>query len=79
MDNADLFIADVSTPSLGVGYEVRSAEEKNIPSTALYYCGSDHSLSGLIIGNPHVNVLRYNKPKEIFDEIDRFVREVRQN
>lgn len=76
LDEADLFIADVSTPSLGVGYEVRYAEGKDIPSVVLYHEGSDHSLSGLIRGNPDVDVLRYNESDDIFDEIDSFVSEV---
>jgi hypothetical protein len=79
MDNADLLIADVSTPSLGVGYEVRYAEEKEIPIMVLYHEGSEHSLSGLIKGNSDIIVLRYYEPTQIFDEIDGFVRKVRDN
>lgn len=76
MDSADLFIADVSTPSLGVGYEVRYAEQKGIPVIVLYHDRSEHPLSGLIRGNSNITVLRYDEPTEIFDEIDSFVREV---
>lgn len=79
LDGADLFIADVSTPSLGVGYEIRYAEEKNIPMVVLYHKGSDHSLSGLIRGNPDLNVLRYDDPSDIFDEINAFVGEALDN
>lgn len=76
MDSADLFIADVSTPSLGVGYEVRYAEERGIPVIVLYHEGSEHSLSGLIRGNSDITVLRYDEPTQIFDEIDSFVKGV---
>lgn len=79
LDGADVFVADVSTPSLGVGYEVRYAEERGIPMIVLYHEGSEHSLSGLIEGNSDVTVLRYDEPTQIFGEIDSFVREVEGN
>lgn len=79
LNNADVFIADVSTPSLGVGYEIRYAEERGIPLVVLYHESSEHSLSGLIKGNSDVTVLRYDEPTGIFDEIDSFVREVQDS
>jgi len=79
LDDADVFVADVSTPSLGVGYEIRYAEERGIPLLLLYHEDSEHSLSGLIRGNSGVTVVRYDEPTEVFDEIDDFVGRVQDS
>lgn len=73
LDGADVFIADVSTPSLGVGYEIRYAEERGIPVVVLYHEDSEYSLSGLIRGNNDIPVITYVEPEDVFYEIDSFI------
>jgi nucleoside 2-deoxyribosyltransferase len=59
--SADVVVAEVSTPSLGVGYELRVAEERGIPVLCLYNEESGRSLSAMIAGNPYLasQVIRY--------------------
>ena len=55
----DLLIAEVSTPSLGVGYELAAAERLKIPCYCLFYKKHGRSLSAMIDGNPYFQVLIY--------------------
>ena len=50
IDQADFLLADISWPSLGVGYEIAVAERAGIPVAALY-CESGHTMSKMMIGN----------------------------
>lgn len=59
MARADLIIAEVSTPSLGVGYEIAMAEASGKPIFCLYRPGGNKSLSAMIAGNPALDVRSY--------------------
>lgn len=48
---ADLLIAEVSQPSIGVGYEIAYAESQNIPVLALYHIGAENPMSAMVFGN----------------------------
>ncbi|MBU0681529.1 MAG: nucleoside 2-deoxyribosyltransferase [Proteobacteria bacterium] len=56
---ADLVIAEVTTPSLGVGYELALAEKRGIPCFCLFRRTSGVSLSAMIAGNPSFTILPY--------------------
>ena len=64
---ADLLIAEVSVPSLGVGYEIASAINFNKPVICLYHMGSKFKLSSLISGNPDVIIVKYRDVSELND------------
>jgi nucleoside 2-deoxyribosyltransferase len=51
LKSADIVIAEVTTPSLGVGYELGIAEKLNIPALCLYRSGEGSRLSAMISGN----------------------------
>ncbi len=51
LQSADLIIAEVTTPSLGVGYELGIAEKLNIPVLCLYRKIKGKRLSAMISGN----------------------------
>lgn len=51
---ADAIIAEVTKPSLGVGYEIAKAEEWGKPVPALYRPQPERRLSAMILGSPHV-------------------------
>ena len=53
---ADLVIAEVSTPSLGVGYEIGLAQTLGKPILCLYRPGENRRLSAMIAGNPALRV-----------------------
>lgn len=59
LKKTDLLIAEVSTPSLGVGYELAIAEKLSIPCICLFGSHSDKSLSAMISGNPFFQVIPY--------------------
>lgn len=63
MARADLIIAEVSTPSLGVGYEIAVAEAMGKPVFCLCRPG-DTSLSAMIAGNPALEVRNYRDDRE---------------
>lgn len=61
LKQADLVIADVSTPSHGVGYEIGLAESCNKPIICLYNKLSPKKISWMISGNPNIIVIEYSK------------------
>ncbi len=59
VSEAAAVIAEVTQPSLGVGYEIAKAEGLGKPVLALFYSGSGKRLSPMIAGNPSVKVFEY--------------------
>ncbi|MBZ6495092.1 nucleoside 2-deoxyribosyltransferase [Natrinema longum] len=58
---ADVVVAEVTTPSLGVGYEIGRAVELDTPVCCLYRPDGDHELSAMIRGNDAVTVEEYRE------------------
>lgn len=61
IQEADAVIAEVSTPSLGVGYEIAKAETWNKPVLCLYKPQKDKKLSAMIGGSPSATVFEYQE------------------
>lgn len=59
LDEADLVIAEVTTPSLGVGYEIGAAQARGKKILCLFREGGAVSLSAMIAGNPALLLRRY--------------------
>ncbi len=72
----DGIIAEVSTPSLGVGYEIASALAMGKPVLCLHRAGL--SISKMITGNPAsgLRVVSYHEPGELNRHIDSFLAEI---
>ena len=70
---AALMVADVTIPSLGVGYEIGRAESRGIPVLCLYRERDGRKLSAMISGNPKVTVTKYGTVEEALVYIDRFI------
>lgn len=66
---ADIFIADVTTPSLGIGYEIAYAERLNKKIYCLYYQTDDKRISAMIAGNPNCKIYPYRDKEEISEII----------
>lgn len=64
LDASDLIIAEVSIPSLGVGYELGYASENNKKIICLYDDTSTKNLSSMISGNPKNIIIRYKTLEE---------------
>ncbi len=56
---ADLLVAEVTTPSLGVGYEICKAEQHGKMVLCLYRPAPDRKLSAMVAGNPYVQIEHY--------------------
>ncbi len=57
---SDLIIAEVTQPSLGVGYEIGRALEWGKPIVALYRNNEEKKLSAMIAGVDDIQVYLYN-------------------
>lgn len=69
LDSCDCVVAEVTVPSLGVGYEISYAlHQANKPVLCL--CQSGLPLSAMLTGNPRVSVLFYTEIQETFTRID---------
>lgn len=55
LKEADLIIAEVTTPSLGVGYEIAYAEMWEKPIVCLYKSNNEKKLSAMILGSSKVS------------------------
>jgi nucleoside 2-deoxyribosyltransferase len=67
---ADCLVAEVTTPSLGVGYEVGRALEWGKPILCLYRRSSGRALSAMIAGSGGVKLRVYESTADL-DEIVR--------
>ena len=65
-------VADVTVPSLGVGYEIGVAETLNIPILCLYNPKNNGILSAMLSGNENLSCKEYNNINEAKQLIDDF-------
>ena len=72
LQSADAIIAEVTTPSLGVGYELGIAEKLKKPILCLYRPSGTNRLSAMIMGNNQLSNREYNNLKEAQSCIDAF-------
>ncbi len=68
---SDLIIAEVTQPSLGVGYEIGRALEWGKPIITLYRNNEDKKLSAMIAGVDEIQVFRYNNFAEAKEYLDK--------
>ena len=62
---ADLIVAEVSTPSLGVGYELGQAEAMGKPVLCLYRESEGKRLSAMVAGNKYFNINVYSNLDDV--------------
>ena len=73
LQSADLVIAEVTTPSLGVGYELGIAEKLKIPVLCLYRPIKGKRLSAMISGNEKFNCQAYQTLDDAKVHINKFL------
>ena len=73
LQSADIVVAEVTTPSLGVGYELGIAEKLNIPVLCLYRPGEGNRLSAMVSGNAIFTCREYTVFIEAQKWIDDFI------
>jgi 2'-deoxynucleoside 5'-phosphate N-hydrolase len=74
LKESEYVVAEVTTPSLGVGYELGKATEWGKRILCLFRPDHNRVLSAMIAGSNGIKVLEYNgaaELKEIFDEFFR--------
>ena len=80
LESADAVIAEVTNPSLGVGYELGIAEKLGKPILSLFN-DADHNcnLSAMISGNHKITTFRYTNLNQAKVEISNFLNLIPQN
>ena len=68
LDECDILFAEVSKPSLGIGYELGYLENKNKKIVCMYE--QDTNLSAMIKGNNNFLKVPYNNIEELLISID---------
>lgn len=66
---ADVVIAECTTPSLGVGYELAYAEAHGIP-VHLFYDKSRANLSAMLTGDKYFQIHPYMAEEDIYPVLD---------
>lgn len=67
INKCDILIAEVTVPSLGVGYEIGYAESLNKKIICLYQ--ANENLSAMIKGNENITQISYNNIDELLTEL----------
>lgn len=68
---ADVLVAEVTAPSLGVGYEIGRATAWELPIVCLYDVTSAGPLSAMVRGNDAVELVEYETLEGAVSSLDR--------
>jgi hypothetical protein len=71
---SDYLVAEVTTPSLGVGYEIGKSTEWGTPVLCLYRPSAGRSLSAMIAGSSGVTLKEYQEPTELNEIFEQYFR-----
>ena len=69
----DIMIAEVSTPSLGIGYKIKDAITKNKKILCLYHPQENKKLSAMIDGSPNITNKSYANLDQAKQAINEFL------
>ncbi|MCP4311800.1 MAG: nucleoside 2-deoxyribosyltransferase [Bacteroidetes bacterium] len=72
---SDLVVAEVTIPSLGVGYEIGRAIELGKPVLCLFRSNAGFYLSAMIAGSDGVTVVHYENIEELQGPVKGFISE----
>lgn len=78
LKESDALIAEVSTPSLGVGYEIGLAESLGKKIYCLYNQKSPFRLSSMVKGNANVQTIEYENEEDALEKLEKIVHEIQQ-
>lgn len=68
IEESDLMIAEVSMPSLGVGYELSYAER--LGKRIICLCDHSVNLSAMVAGNPNFEIIRYEDSNDLLNQLN---------
>ncbi len=69
---ADILVGEVTTPSLGVGYEIGQAQSMGKKIYLLYRSAENKKLSTMLVGNPYLKIVEYKDIEEIPQILENF-------
>lgn len=72
LNESQVIIAETSTPSLGVGFEIATALNQNKKVLCLFKNQNNKPLSSMITGNKDIHLIKYNNIEEAKQKIDEF-------
>lgn len=72
LSEADVIVAEVTTPSLGVGYEIARAENMAKKILCIYRNNGIKKLSAMIDGNPNITKTEYTTTQDLKRTLDGF-------
>ncbi len=73
LQSADVLVAEVTTVSMGVGYEIGRAVESGKKVLCLFRPEIGKNLSAMIAGCPNLELVKYNNTLELRNAIIRFL------
>lgn len=71
LEESDILFAEITTPSLGIGYELAYAENKNKKIICMYE--GNKNISAMIRGNKNFIQIPYKNIDELLSEIKEFM------
>lgn len=75
LKSADLIFAEVTVPSLGVGYELGFADQLGKKIIAIYDLKMVDKVSTMIRGNKRIKLIGYNDISEIINNLDNLIKQ----
>jgi nucleoside 2-deoxyribosyltransferase len=76
--DADVLVAEVSSPSLGVGYEIGHVEALGKPILCLYRKQEGRRLSAMIGGNRSLKIVEYDSEDKALKAMDDFINAIKE-
>ena len=74
--SSDVIVAEVSNPSLGVGYELGLAESLGKKVLCLHFNGNQNPLSAMVAGNDSFRIERYSNSDDLKVILDNFFQKI---
>ena len=71
--SADILFAEVSIPSLGIGYELGFADKLNKKIIAIYDKNYTEKVTTMIRGNKRITLIPYQRIEEITNNLDKIL------
>jgi 2'-deoxynucleoside 5'-phosphate N-hydrolase len=69
LKTSDLVIAEVTQPSIGVGYEIGAAVDMGLPVITLYNTTSAGTVSAMVSGNPGIQLICYRDMEDLREKL----------
>ena len=79
LKDADVLVAEVSSPSLGVGYEIGLVEALGKPILCLYRKQEGRRLSAMIGGNRKLKIVEYDREEEALNAMDDLIDAIKES